>query len=114
MKQSIFFRPMIPGNKSILFPGSIDYDGLMPVNKLKIKSQAQHLGCFVGGMVAIGSKIFDKKQDMATARELVEGCLWGYEQSPHGIMPEIMSLIPCKNEESCSCDEPRWKDGVAL
>jgi mannosyl-oligosaccharide alpha-1,2-mannosidase len=65
-------------------------------------------------MVAIGSKIFDKKQDMATAWKLVEGDLWGYENSPNGIMPEIMSLIPCKYEESCSWDEQRWKDGVAL
>jgi mannosyl-oligosaccharide alpha-1,2-mannosidase len=55
----------------------------------------QHLGCFAGGMVAIGSKIFNKKQDMATAWKMVEGCLWGYENSPNGIMPEIMSLIPC-------------------
>lgn len=112
LKQSIFFRPMVPKNESILFPGSIDSDGLTPVSQLKIKPQAQHLGCFAGGMVAIGSKIFGRQEDMDTARKLVEGCLWGYEKSPNGIMPEIMSLIPCESREPCTWDEQQWKDGV--
>ena len=41
-------------------------------------------------MVGIGAKVFKQEQDLKLARRLMEGCLWGYEVMPQGIMPEML------------------------
>jgi mannosyl-oligosaccharide alpha-1,2-mannosidase len=114
MKRNIFFRPMVPNNEDILFAGSVDSDGHTPVDKLTTQPRAQHLGCFAGGMVALAAKVFESPADLETARKLVEGCLWGYEHLPLGIMPEIMQTVGCDKTESCTWDEARWKAAVDI
>jgi len=64
----------------------------------KTIGEAQHLGCFAGGMVGIGARMFSHEEDMATARKLMEGCLWAYENARGGIMPEILELIRARIE----------------
>jgi mannosyl-oligosaccharide alpha-1,2-mannosidase len=108
MKRNIFFRPMTRDSKDILFAGNVDSDGNTPLDELKTKAEAQHLGCFAGGMVAIAAKIFQKEEDMATARKLMEGCLWAYEATRGGVMPEIIETIPCDNPNICPWDEEKW------
>ncbi|QDS73448.1 hypothetical protein FKW77_008799 [Venturia effusa] len=113
MKRNIFYRPMTPDGNSILLAGQVNSDGKAPVEMLKTEPQAQHLGCFAGGMVGIAAKIFNNDQDLDIAKKLVEGCLWGYENSPNGVMPEIMHTVPCGSKDQCEWSEESWINAVS-
>jgi mannosyl-oligosaccharide alpha-1,2-mannosidase len=108
MKRNIFFRPMTKEGIDILFAGNVDSDGATPLDQLKTNPEAQHLGCFSGGMVGIAARIFGNEAEMATARRLMEGCLWVYEASTQGILPEIIQTLKCDNPKSCPWDEQKW------
>ncbi|KUJ10816.1 seven-hairpin glycosidase [Mollisia scopiformis] len=112
MKRNIFYRPMTMSGEDVRLAGNVDSDGTMHVSELKTDSQAQHLGCFAGGMVSIGAKIFENDEDLVLARKLVEGCLWGYEFMPNGIMPEIMHTVACDDTENCPWVEEKWHEKV--
>jgi mannosyl-oligosaccharide alpha-1,2-mannosidase len=112
-KQKIFFRPLTRENKRILIPGTVKkYPGSS--KRTHLIPQAEHLGCFAGGMVAVGAKIFGQAHDMKTARELVDGCLWAYEAMPSGIMPEVFTALPCLEYDldKCTWDESTWQKDV--
>lgn len=115
MQSNLFYRPMVPNEEQdILFPGWVTSNGTTPLEELQIDPQAQHLGCFVGGMVGVGSKVFDREAELGDARRLTEGCLWGYETMPLGIMPEIMHVAPCQRREMCPWNEEEWKKFVQV
>lgn len=71
-----------------------------------------HLKCFMGGSVAIAAKIFNRPEDMYVARGLTDGCVWGYDIMPTGIMPEIFKLSHCEDLHHCPWDEEKWMSGV--
>ncbi|PGH27752.1 hypothetical protein AJ80_00540 [Polytolypa hystricis UAMH7299] len=108
MKRNIFFRPMTKGGEDILLPGDVDSNGQTHVSLLETKPRAQHLSCFSGGMVGLAAKAFNTPTDMDTAAKLVEGCLWAYESSNMGFMPEIMHTVRCDDRDDCSWDEAEW------
>jgi mannosyl-oligosaccharide alpha-1,2-mannosidase len=112
MKKYIFYRPMVPDGLNILFPGQPRVSHASRLGSTSIDHEAQHLGCFAGGMVGIGSKIFNKPEDLDIAHRLVEGCLWGYEKMPLGIMPEIMHLTSCPDRDNCTWNENVWVEAV--
>jgi mannosyl-oligosaccharide alpha-1,2-mannosidase len=112
MKRNIFYRPMTLNGEDVRLSGNVDSDDSKHVSDLKTDSQAQHLGCFAEGMVAIGAKIFQNDEDLALGRKLVEGCLWAYEAMPTGIMPEIMHAVACEDESHCPWNEKKWHDKV--
>ena len=103
---NIFFQPMIPDNKDILISGAVTVDSN---NRIRLNPQGQHLGCYTGAMVAIGAKIFEKPEQMNTARKLVDGCIWAYDSMPSGIMPEQFSMVPCEMNSNCQWDEKKWE-----
>lgn len=111
MKQHIFYRSMTANGADIRFPGQINVEESVPISDLKTEPEAQHLGCFAGGMVGVGAKIFEESEDLILARQLVEGCLWAYEVSPLGIMPEIMHTVLCANGD-CPWDESKYHVAV--
>ena len=100
-KKHLFFRPMVPKEADILFSGNVKVYPDSVIND----GQGQHLACFVGGMVGIASKIFDRPDDLVTARKLVDGCIWAYESMRSGIMPEVFQTVVCGNTTSCPYDE---------
>ncbi|KAI9669567.1 MAG: hypothetical protein M1817_004610 [Caeruleum heppii] len=112
IKKLIFFRPMTKDNRDILLSGDahVSDDG-----RITTDSRAQHLGCFTGGMVAIGAKIFNRPKELTIAEQLVDGCLWGYDSMVSGIMPEIFFAVPCESNANSSCkwDERKWYDAVS-
>ena len=112
LKRNIFYRPMTTDNRDLLMPGQVRSDSAANVEDLKTEHQAQHLGCFAGGMVALGAKLFQSTEDMEIAKQLVEGCLWGYEIAPLGIMPEIIHTVPCPSAGPCEWNEQLWKSAV--
>ncbi|KAI9773404.1 MAG: hypothetical protein M1840_007620 [Geoglossum simile] len=107
-KQYIFFRPMTPNNHDILISGSISVNDEGPQN---LRPDGEHLGCFTGGMLAIGAKIFEREEDLAVGAKLADGCVWAYESTASGIMPEGFSLIPCDTKD-CMWNETKWVEAL--
>ena len=116
-KRSLFFRPMIPSGKDILVSGNAAFnedDG-----KKTLDPEAQHLTCFLGGTLAIGSKLFKSPDDLVLARRLVDGCIWAYDAMPSGLMPETFRMVPCHigaghaDDGACTWNETRWLEAVA-
>ncbi|GBF63937.1 endoplasmic reticulum mannosyl-oligosaccharide 1,2-alpha-mannosidase [Trichophyton mentagrophytes] len=112
MDRNIFFRPMTKHGEDILFPGDVTVSQRVPLSELRPEPTAQHLSCFAGGMVGLAAKAFQNNDDMDTARKLVEGCLWAYEKSSMGIMPEIMVTVRCQDRNDCPWNEEIWKKAV--
>jgi mannosyl-oligosaccharide alpha-1,2-mannosidase len=99
-----FFRPKAPGNPDILFPGSLEASTGDPI----LRTEVQHLACFVGGMVGLGARIKNSSEELKTAIRLTDGCVWAYQNTATGIMPEIFYLDQCPSEGSCG-----WTDQSA-
>ncbi|KAI8944089.1 glycoside hydrolase [Xylaria longipes] len=108
----ILFKPMTPTNEDILIAGQVhmkNEDGLITA---ELEPQGQHLVCFLGGLVSLASKLFRRPDDMRIATKLVEGCVWAYKASPHGIMPETFKMKPCATKSDCNWDDASWKQEV--
>lgn len=108
-KKNLLFRPMLPDpDTDILFSGNVLSNG---VGTIDLVPQSQHLTCFVGGMFAMGGKLFDDSDDVAIGGQLARGCAWAYKAMPTHIMPEEFTLIPCReaNFGKCAWDEERWE-----
>lgn len=105
----IFFQPMLPDNADVLMSGSASVSNSKGIQS---KAEGQHLGCYAGGMVGIGGKIFRQPEHLNMARKLVDGCIWAYEHTPTGIMPEVFTMLPCEMNSDCKWDEKKWKQAV--
>lgn len=108
-KQHLFFRPLNSKGLDLLLPGDAR---ISAAGSVKLEPDGQHLACFAGGMVAIGAKIFNRTDELDTARKLVDGCIWAYESMPTGIMPEHFRAIPCEEGDDCTYDIKKWHDAV--
>lgn len=105
-----FYRPMTQDNADILFSALAQAEG--GDNEPVLDGSMQHLVCFAGGMVAIGAKIFNRIEDLNTARKLVDGCIWAYGSLQNGIMAEVSHHIPCIDSSACQWNETRWHDAI--
>ena len=109
-KTHLFFRPMTPENHDILISGTAKLDDVD--EKIQLDPLGQHLTCFVGGMIAIASKIFSRPDDFDDARKLVEGCIWSYNSTLTGIMPELFHVVPCPDPNNCGWNQQEWYNSV--
>ena len=109
----LLFRPMLPDARDILVLGtaSLAENPDVPGN-LRLYPEQQHLLCFSGGMYAMGSKIFDRKADLEIAAKLTDGCVWAYESTVTGIMPEGFTMMACDNIDTCEWNQTRWNDSL--
>lgn len=107
MKENLLFRAMTRDeDQQILFTSNVQ---VMKGGHLRnVLYLHDHLKCFLGGMVGIAAKVFDRSEDLSIARGLTDGCIWAYDQMPTGIMPEAMKLLPCEDMHDCSWDPRRW------
>ena len=116
--EHLLYRPMIEDEKrNILFPGQMtvrDEQGALNERKSEkdLFYEGSHLGCFVGGMFGIGAKIFNRKADLDIAKRLTDGCVWAYESTPTGIMPEGFEMIPCASQDTCPFNRTRWYEAL--
>lgn len=116
-KKHLFFRPMTPNGEDILFSGNA---ALSEDDTPALEPQGQHLGCFVGGMVGIGAKIFNRPEELSIARRIVDGCVWAYDSMPSGLMPEVFHVIPCQigvgtaTSSKCDWKEDTWYTAIAM
>lgn len=108
-KKHLLFRPMLPDDRDILLSGTVRTRGdLGNPDDTTLKPEGTHLTCFVGGMFAIGAKIFGRKDDLGYAQKLTDGCVWAYESTATGIQPEQYLVAPCEGLEKCAWNETRY------
>lgn len=104
----LMYRPMIKDTKwDILFPAKVTTAG-EPTKDLSVTYEMTHLTCFIGGMYGLGGKIFNREKDIETAKKLTDGCVWAYQSTASGIMPEGATLLPCPTTEKCAFNETLW------
>ncbi|RYP74689.1 hypothetical protein DL770_007576 [Monosporascus sp. CRB-9-2] len=107
VKQSLLFRPMVPDDRDMLFSAKITTRGNFP-DDAETEFEIAHLTCFLGGMFGLGGKIFDQPMDVEIAKKLADGCVWAYESTSSGIMPEGASAVPCESVNNCHWNETVW------
>ncbi|KAK7954205.1 glycosyl hydrolase family 47 protein [Apiospora saccharicola] len=115
-KKHSFYRPMIPDNADILLASAVHVNKDARGQELPVSDHVgQHLVCFVGGMLAIGSKLLQRPDDLDIARKLTDGCIWTYKNTPHGIMPETFLMVPCPSQSgTCEWDEYAWRKALLV
>ncbi|ETN39639.1 uncharacterized protein HMPREF1541_05865 [Cyphellophora europaea CBS 101466] len=104
----LFFKPMVPTNADILFSGTT---ALTEQGQASLDPQGQHLTCFLAGMVGIGAQIFDRPSDLKIAKQLLDGCIWAYNATPSGLMPETFHVVPCAKGIDADTSGCEWDDG---
>ncbi|GAM86313.1 hypothetical protein ANO11243_043260 [Dothideomycetidae sp. 11243] len=112
--KKLIFRPRVPGDHDILISGDYDawyssgfFDPSAAVDGQLLPTTG-HLACFTGGMFALGSKIFDRPNDLEIATRLTEGCVWAYSITESGVMPEAFDLMACESKSDCTWDETAY------
>ena len=88
----LLFRPMLEDSPDVLLFGQtiIDEDGFF--NK---SYRADHLACFAGGLLGLGSKILDEPSHADLGMKVTKGCIEMYAKAPLGIMPDESFVLPC-------------------
>lgn len=100
----ILFRPMLPDNADVLVSGEAKVSEI----SVSLHPEGQHLGCFVGGMFALGGRLFNIPAHVDIGKRVTDGCIWTYKNTPHGIMPEKFTMTPCASKRGCKWDEAQY------
>lgn len=108
IRKWMVYRPMVPANRDILFTGSLSDRGGVDEPNFVLTAEVEHLTCFIGGMVGMAAKIFDIEGDMELAKKLTDGCVWSYNSTPSGIMPEGGNVFACESIENCAWNETAY------
>lgn len=104
----LMFRPMLPDGADVLIPtgfhgnattGFADYRG-------------EHLACFVGGMLALGGRLFRRPDHIRLGRKVTDGCVWAYNHTRLGVMPELFEMVPCHSRDDCEWDPAKYHGRV--
>ena len=111
--KNLLFRPMIPDEKRhILHAGLAKNAENKDVtnDKTNLEPEFTHLTCFAGAMFAIGAKVFNREDDLDIAWKFTDGCVWAYEATNTGIMPESFLAVPCPDMDNCPWNETLWHE----
>lgn len=103
LKEQILFRPQVPGNEDLMFPGEI----MAWRDRSAFSGKVEHLSCFLGGLFALSARtVVDDADDLEIAAKLTNGCVWAYESTASGIMPDTVTFEPCP-DHNLDCE---WND----
>ncbi|KAK0269498.1 hypothetical protein LTR35_014794 [Friedmanniomyces endolithicus] len=107
----LLFRPMNPDNLDILLSGALKVSVNMTTGEdiNQHVPEGEHLTCFAGGMFALGGKLFDRPEDVEIGRRLTDGCVWAYESTTTGIMPELFTAMTCEGASDWR-EECKWNE----
>jgi mannosyl-oligosaccharide alpha-1,2-mannosidase len=111
-RDNLFFRPMIPGNEDILISGNCDVLQEGP----RLDPESEHLSCFIGGLYALGGRLFSNDEYLNLGAKLARGCAYAYKSFPTGIMPERYNMALCAGEDhrkGCVWDEAAFAEEAA-
>ncbi|QIX02273.1 hypothetical protein AMS68_007790 [Peltaster fructicola] len=104
-----FFRPMLPDNADVLVAGSVS---AQMQGQVLLEAKGEHLACFVGGMLALGGRLTGNESHVELGRKVTDGCIWTYEHSAAGIMPEAFLMVACSSWSDCEWDVEDWYKGI--
>ncbi|WPH04272.1 putative endoplasmic reticulum mannosidase mnl2 [Acrodontium crateriforme] len=110
--EKLLYRPMTPENLDILIAGELQTTVNFTTDEINEKfiAKGEHLTCFTGGMFAMGGKLFNRPGDVEIGRKLTEGCIWAYNSTATGIMPEGFNVMKCENKNDCKWNETAYWD----
>ncbi|ODH27804.1 hypothetical protein ACO22_04082 [Paracoccidioides brasiliensis] len=103
--QYLFFRPMVPDNADILISGETN---AQDPSSASLDAEGQHLTCYLGGTLALGGRLLSNETHIEIGRKLTDGCIWTYQNTPTGLMPEIFRMEACKSPFNCKFDFKQW------
>ncbi|POW09526.1 hypothetical protein PSTT_06722 [Puccinia striiformis] len=66
------------------------------------KPSLDHLTCFSGAMIGLGSQLLGRKEDLDLALEHADACVWAYESTKTGVGPERITIVE-------GDDQTRWQ-----
>ncbi|KAJ6051262.1 hypothetical protein N7499_010625 [Penicillium canescens] len=112
-RKHLVFQPMVKGGRDIRFMASASVTPGKGPDIKDLEYEGTHLTCFVGGMFALGAKTFGIEGDLDLAAKLTDGCVWAYEVTQTGIMPERFRLLSCQKGSACEWDQATFDAGVA-
>lgn len=113
IKEKLLFRPMTRNADDILAVGKLDVSTQTSANpSTQMIYEGTHLSCFAGGMFALGAKVFGVEEDFEIGRKLTEGCIWAYNSTATGIMPETFEMVPCPNKSKCEWNQTAWYEAL--
>ncbi|KAG5991184.1 hypothetical protein E4U54_003929 [Claviceps lovelessii] len=107
INKHLLYRPMISGDWDIIFPAKVKLREKVDFEP-DIEYEVTHLTCFIGGMYALGGKLFGREKDLKYAEKLTNGCVWAYQSTATGLMPEAGNVVPCPTFEQCSFNKTLW------
>ncbi|KKK25397.1 hypothetical protein AOCH_005566 [Aspergillus ochraceoroseus] len=110
-REHLVFQPMLKNNRDVRFLATVTMTKKVDESHLArtiFAYEGTHLTCFAGGMFAIGSKLFGIEGDLELGRQLTDGCVWAYETTKTGIMPEAFKLVPCQKDKPCEWSETAY------
>jgi mannosyl-oligosaccharide alpha-1,2-mannosidase len=112
----LIYRVMIPDEKREVLVSGAQRAWTIPGEaeevKTELDAEGQHLTCFVGGMYAMGAKLFERPEWLELGAKLTDGCVWAYESMASGIMPETFQGVPCESRQDCAWNETKWQDAL--
>lgn len=110
----LIYRPMIKDEDRAILQSGLYRTAGQGGNQYQSHFQAEgtHLTCFTGGMFALGAQIFERKEDLEIASKLTDGCVWAYEATKTGVMPEMFTAVRCKEWQTCPWNETQWHEMV--
>lgn len=56
----------------------------------------------------MGAKIYNRPEDLEIAKKLTQGCIWSYNMTATGIMPEAFISIPCESVTNCAWNQTKY------
>ncbi|KAK4613195.1 Mannosyl-oligosaccharide 1,2-alpha-mannosidase IB [Fulvia fulva] len=112
--EKLIFRPMTPDNLDILISGEVRTSKNYTTDEWHETHVAknEHLTCFVGGMIGMGGKIFEIPEHVEIGRKLTDGCIWSYNVTGSGIMPESYMLSACDSWTDCKWNQTKYEDDL--
>lgn len=113
--EKLLYKPMTIDERDILMTGELKItpNYSQPIEDREyietFKPEAAHLACFAGGMIAMGGVLFDKPEHVEIGSKLTDGCVWAYNVTSTGIMPEGAELMMCDDTwGDCPWNETAW------
>jgi mannosyl-oligosaccharide alpha-1,2-mannosidase len=111
VKKWLLYRPMVPDDRDILFSAKVITHG-EPETDATTQYEVTHLTCFIGGMFGMGGKIFEIPADVEIGKKLTDGCVWAYESTLSGIMPEGAHVLPCRDAKNCHWNQTLYEQAL--
>ena len=85
VKEVLYVDINVVPDRDILAIGKLENRRLIP--------EIEHLTCFAGAMLGLGSRLLDRPADLADAERFTQSCYWLSAATPTGLQPEVVEFF---------------------